>query len=138
MYEKNFLGTLLKKIKKKHRLFPDEISLDHIKKVKTLWDFDEYYTASLHGFKNAEDYYRQCSSLPFLNSMPLPALLINALDDSFLAPTAYPYAIAAENPNFHLMTPRHGGHVGFATFRAEFYWTELIVKDFFMNIETQS
>lgn len=36
MYEKNFLGTLLKKIKKKHRLFPDEISLDHIKKVKTL------------------------------------------------------------------------------------------------------
>lgn len=138
MYEKNFLGTLLKKIKKKHRLFPDEISLDHIKKVKTLWDFDEYYTASLHGFKNAEDYYRQCSSLPFLNSMPLPALLINALDDSFLAPTAYPYAIAAENPNFHLLTPRHGGHVGFATFRAEFYWTELIVKDFFMNIETQS
>ena len=131
LYERNFLKSLTQKIKLKHRIHPDKIDVSNLNKIKTLWDFDEYYTASLHGFTDARDYYNQCSSLQFLKNIKIPSLIINALDDTFLAKTSYPVKIA-ENSNFlHLMTPKYGGHVGFATFDSPNYWNENKILQFF-------
>lgn len=131
LYEQRFLATLLKKVRFKQTLLPNKIDLSNIHRVKTLWDFDEYYTSSLHGFQGAEDYYKQCSSLPFLPNIAIPAIMINALDDSFLAKTSYPYQIANDHPHFHLVTPKNGGHVGFSDFNSQTYWSEKHVLAFF-------
>ncbi len=132
IYAKQFLKTLLKKIELKHKATPDIIDISHLKKIKNLWDFDDYYSGPLHGFKNAEDYYAQCNSLQFLHNVKVPALLINAQDDTFLAPSAYPYEKARESDYLHLMTPKYGGHVGFSIPHQKSYWNEQKVLDFFI------
>jgi len=131
LYEKRFLETLKLKLIEKNKRFPDLVDLSNLKKLKTLWDFDEYYTSSLHGFKDAKDYYLQCSSLPYLKNISIPALMINALDDSFLSEASFPYESAKNNPNLYLLTPKYGGHVGFTTFGTQYYWNEKQIVDFF-------
>lgn len=136
-YEQMFLKTLLIKAKQKSILHPDLVPSTYLEKVKTLWDFDEYYTACLHQFSGAEDYYAQCNSKQFLHQIKIPALMINAKDDSFLPQESYPYEAAASNPFFNLMVPEFGGHVGFATPGQKTYWTEDKILTFF-DAYTQS
>ena len=131
IYEQRFLATLLEKVKMKQQLMPEKIDISNIHRVKSLWDFDDYFTAGLHGFENAEDYYKQCSSLQFLSNITIPSLMINALDDTFLPDSAYPVHIAENSHFLHLSTPKHGGHVGFTTFGSPFYWNEMKVLHFF-------
>jgi len=137
VYEKKFLGTLTSKVKLKNKLHPELIDISNLKKVKTLWDFDEYYTSSLHGFNDAEDYYRQCNSKQFLTEISKPVLIINALDDSFLPEDSYPYEAALKNDHVFLMTPKYGGHVGFTTFGTSYYWSETTVLNFFTQYSSQ-
>lgn len=123
LYTWRFLRTLSKKIKLKHQQFPEQVAVENLKKIKKLIDFDEYFTSQLNGFKDARDYYAQASSKPFLTSIIKPTLLINALDDPFLSPSCFPYEAAEKNPYFSLMTPTHGGHVGFVS-KGATYWSE--------------
>ncbi len=132
-YETKFLETLLKKVKIKHQHHPDKIDIRWLNKVKTLWDFDDRFTSTLHGFQDAEDYYRQCNSKQFLSHIKIPALIINAKDDTFLPESSYPYDEAKSNENLFLMTPKYGGHVGFTTFGTDSYWNETNVLKFFMQ-----
>ncbi len=113
LYAIRFKGNLISKLKQKQALFPELISDSDIKKIKTLKDFDDIYTSKAHNFKDALDYYTQCSSLQFLPYIKVPSLIINALDDSFLGPECYPFAEVEHNPNLYLETPKYGGHVGF-------------------------
>ena len=86
------------------------------RKMRTFKDFDDRYTAPIHGFKNAEDYWRRCSCRPFLEKILIPTLLVNARNDPFLAEACHPVEEARANPNLHLETPETGGHVGFISF----------------------
>jgi predicted alpha/beta-fold hydrolase len=131
LYEQAFLKTLKEKMKLKHLQFPDKVDISQLKSVKTLWDFDEYFTAPVHGFDGAEHYYHQCNSLQYLAGLTLPTLMVNALDDTFLSPSCYPFSIAKDHQLLTLMTPRYGGHVGFTTFGSPHYWTETVILDFF-------
>ncbi|WP_431124959.1 YheT family hydrolase [Flagellimonas flava] len=113
LYAKRFKKHLIAKLRQKQKMFPHLISNVDIKAIKTLKDFDDIYTSRAHDFKDALDYYTQCSCLQFLPSIQVPSLIINAADDSFLGPECYPYAEAEQNQNIHLEIPKHGGHVGF-------------------------
>ncbi len=124
LYDKRFRISLIQKMKEKQEHFPDEVDLSHLKKVRTLWDFDEYYTGPIHGFDGAEDYYSKCNSKQFLENISIPTLLITASDDPFLPEECYPFSIAAENNNFYFLAPKFGGHVGFTTFGTNYYWNE--------------
>lgn len=135
IYEQRFLATLLKKVKLKHHMMPDKIDISKLHLIKSLWDFDEIYTAGFHGFDDAEDYYTQCSTVQFLNSISIPTLMVNALDDTFLSHGSFPYDIAADHPFFHLAAPRHGGHVGFSDLNDQTYWSECTVLDFFNQVK---
>ncbi|MBK9737876.1 MAG: alpha/beta hydrolase [Saprospiraceae bacterium] len=130
-YERSFIKTLTEKIILKHSLFPDQIDLTLIKHIKTLRDFDDFYTAPIHGYRDASDYYDKCNCLQFLDNIKIPAIIINALDDSFLPKESYPYNAAKVNENLFLMTPKYGGHVGFTTFGFEHYWSESEMIRFF-------
>lgn len=131
LYQKNFLLTLGHKMLHKARQFPGLMDPDKLKITKSLIDFDNYFTAPLHGFRDAADYYAQSNSLQFLHKIKVPSLIINALDDSFLPASSYPYAAADANPELFLMTPKFGGHVGFTTPRSAIYWNEEKIRTFF-------
>lgn len=129
LYTWRFLYTLSKKIRLKHQQYPDQVDVQPLKKIKKLIDFDEYYTSQLNGFKDAQDYYNKASSKQFLPSIKNPTLLVNALDDPFLSASCFPYTEAKNNPNFYLMCPNYGGHVGFNS-QGEFNWSELQILNF--------
>lgn len=113
LYAKRFKNHLIEKLKLKQQKFPDRISDSEIASIKTLKDFDDIYTSRAHGFIDALDYYKQCSSLQFLPNIKTPVLIINAKNDTFLGLECYPYQEAKNNPNLFLETPKYGGHVGF-------------------------
>ncbi|MBN2809177.1 MAG: alpha/beta fold hydrolase [Deltaproteobacteria bacterium] len=133
VYMQRFLRLLRQKIKAKQADFPELFDDKNYEQLKNFLDFDNRYTAPLHGFIDAFDYWKQCSSKQFLNNIQIPTLLINALDDPFLAEACYPFSECAANPNLSLETPRHGGHVGFVTFnRNNLYWSEKRCLQFVM------
>ncbi|TAI47762.1 YheT family hydrolase [Flagellimonas allohymeniacidonis] len=113
LYAKRFKKHLIAKLRQKQKMFPDLIPDSDIKAIITLKDFDDIYTSRAHNFRDAFDYYAQCSSLQFLREVNIPVLLINASDDSFLGNACYPYAEADKNKNLFLEVPSFGGHVGF-------------------------
>ncbi len=113
LYAKRFRNHLVAKLWAKHQKFPERITAREINAIKNLKDFDDIYTSKAHGFKNALDYYAQCSSGQFLNYIEIPTLIINAKNDSFLGPPCYPEKEANENPMLYLKMPVYGGHVGF-------------------------
>jgi predicted alpha/beta-fold hydrolase len=134
IYMARFMRSLRSKIKEKAKRFPGKLKLDGLDRMRTFAEFDDAYTAPIHGFIGAEDYWTQSSCRHVLNKISVPALLINALDDPFLTPKCYPKATASYNPNFHLETPPHGGHLGFVTFNDQgWYWTERRAVSFLLQ-----
>ena len=131
IYMKRFLLLLKKKMKQKEVKFAKECDITNFNSIRTFEQFDNRYTAPIHGFSSAQDYWHQCSSINFLNNISVPTLIINALDDPFLMPSCYPYEAANVNPNIFLATPEYGGHVGFVSFNSEkVYWSEEMMLKF--------
>lgn len=94
--------------------------------------FDNFVTARLHGFAGSSEYYRLCSSRPFIKSITVPTLIIQAEDDPFLPGDAIPIA-ADLSDNVTLELSRHGGHMGFISGRLPWhprYWLEQRIPEF--------
>jgi predicted alpha/beta-fold hydrolase len=113
IYSDRFLRKLKRKYRAKAKLLPGLLDPARLDAVRTLVDFDDLYTAPVHGFRNAAEYYRRCSSRQFLGNIAVPALLLSARNDPFLGDACYPLAAAEASDRFHLEIPDHGGHVGF-------------------------
>jgi predicted alpha/beta-fold hydrolase len=113
IYLGRFMRKLTAKVREKARRFPDRIAPLPSGPVGSFALFDGRYTAPLHGFRDADDYWRQSSSRQYIPRITVPTLLINARNDPFLAPACFPFSEAHLNPRFYLETPRSGGHCGF-------------------------
>ena len=124
-YTQYFLHSLRQKMRVKARQHPDRVSARRLWRIQTLRGFDDAYTAPLHGFDGADDYYRRASSKPLLSEITVPTLLLNAANDPFLPPSCYPDAIARDHNQLTLEVPRSGGHVGFVSLNDQGeYWSE--------------
>ena len=135
IYMSRFIRLLHEKIRAKMALMPGKITDDGYDQVKTFYDFDDRYTAPLHGFKDAEDYYRRSSSKQFLPAVMVPTLVVSAKNDPFLGPECYPVTEASGHPKVHLEMPSWGGHVGFVSFNeAGEYWSETRAASFLGNL----
>lgn len=132
LFHDRFKRHLVNRLKIKQKSFDKELSVEEIASIKTLYDFDTIYTSKAHGFKDALDYYEQCSSLQFLPNIKVPTLIINALNDSFLSPECYPVKEAKQNPNLYLEMPNFGGHVGFIE-KGNVYYNEKRALEFVEN-----
>ena len=113
IYMRHFLKTMREKILKKRSILPDHLPFDRLPNIKTFHEFDDLFTAPLHGFQNAEDYYHQASSKNYLKEIKIPTLLVNARNDPFLTASCFPTALAKEHTQLFLETPLSGGHCGF-------------------------
>jgi predicted alpha/beta-fold hydrolase len=131
IYMNRFLRDLREMLEPAARLFPEVISLENYSDIRNFADFDNRYTAPLHGFRDALDYWTQCSSLPLLGRIQTPTLIVNARNDPFLTPSCFPEETCAANPFLRLIAPETGGHCGFVQFNARHtYWSEQIAADF--------
>ena len=110
LYELDFLASLKRKIVQKERLFPQRYDLSQLGKVTGIRQFDDIYTAPDGGYAGADEYYLRASSLPLLNKIALPTLIITAKDDPIV-----PFRLftSIETDYLHLLAPSYGGHGGF-------------------------
>jgi predicted alpha/beta-fold hydrolase len=127
VYTRMFLSTMKPKALKKLAQHPGLFNADTLWAARTLYDFDNVFTAPLHGFKDTDDYWRRASAKPHLQNIHLPALVVNALNDPFVPARSLP-AAGSTHAQVHtqahserltqfvtLWQPPHGGHVGFAS-----------------------
>lgn len=130
VYLKRFMRTLNAKLLAKAEQFPEHLDLNG-NMPKNFQGFDGGYTGPIHGYAGAEDYWFSCSSLHFLPNIRKPTLIINAADDTFLAPPCYPRDLAEKLSFVHLEIPKYGGHCGFYTSTKDgSYWNESRAYEF--------
>lgn len=124
IYSERFLRSLKKKVIIKASMHP-ELDTTLLKGIRTLTEFDDRYTAPLHGFRDAVDYYDRCSSLRFVDNITAPTLIINTLNDPFLTERSFPAARLKDHQHVRLEILSRGGHVGFTQFNKNgLYWSE--------------
>lgn len=112
-YLRRLIASLVTKIKNKAASMPGKINLDGLDDLHGFEHFDDRFTAPMHGFLNAMDYWEKCSARQFLPAISLPTLILSARDDPFLTPESFPRTEAEANPGLFLESPGHGGHLGF-------------------------
>lgn len=130
VYMDRFLASLRAKVRAKMKRFPDDLPDRGLDAMRTFREFDDAYTAPLHGFRSAEDYWTRASCAPELPRVAVPTLLVQARNDPFLAPECFPAAAACGSRAFFLEVPAEGGHVGFTPRRGREYWSETRAADF--------
>ena len=135
-YARHFLTTLKRHAADKDRRFPGTFDAERVRRAKTLRDFDNAFTAPVHGFRDTDDYWTRASSKPWLAAIRVPTLLINARDDPFLPESALPTEREVSDAVTLEFTPR-GGHVGFVSgsFPGHIEWLPRRLLHFFEQRE---
>ncbi len=113
-YAKMFLDSMKPRAFAKLAQFPNLFDAQAMQSVTTLFAFDDIFTAPLHGFRNATDYWLRASAKPSLADIALPAWVINPKNDPFVPASCLPTAEEV-SPRVELCQPRDGGHVGFTS-----------------------
>jgi len=112
-YSRKFMGKLKKKMQAKG---------EH--------EFDTEFTAKLHGFKDAADFYEQASPHSRIQGIGIPTLILNAKNDPLLGEECYPIAFAKSSELLFLEMPERGGHTGFTISGSEFNFAEYRLLEF--------
>ena len=112
IYTPYFLRSMLPKAEAKWKQFPGLFDLDALRCVRDLYQFDQIFTAPLHGFAGTLDYWRRASAKPHLQAIQVRACIINALNDPFIPSDSLPTE-AEVSATCRLIYTRRGGHVGF-------------------------
>jgi predicted alpha/beta-fold hydrolase len=116
IYTRYFLHSMRRKVLDKATRYPGVIDVMRLAQARDLHDFDDAYTAPMHGFRNALDYWTRASSKPWLASVRVPTLVLNARNDPFLPSQALP-TLEDCSARVLLHQPEQGGHAGFPTGR---------------------
>jgi predicted alpha/beta-fold hydrolase len=117
IYMQRFLRDLHAKMEEKSKRFPGLIDITGFEKIRSFHEFDDRYTAPLHGFRDARDYWDNCSALWTLKDIRVPALMVNAADDPFLSialstlDQKFPNAVDAVRLGLWLASPEGYGDV---------------------------
>ena len=114
LYQAYLLRKLRHATRSKARYHTLPLDVSQLRKLRTFREFDDKVTAPLHGFAGVDDYYRKCSSRPFLSRISTPTLILHAEDDPFMTADAIPTA-AELGAGVQLELCRAGGHAGFVS-----------------------
>lgn len=114
VYARMFLSTMKPRAMAKLKQYPKLFDPELLQSAKTLYEFDNVFTAPLHGFKNTDDYWCRASAKPGLSAIQIPALVLNAKNDPFIPASCLPQQTQVSDWVV-LWQPSGGGHVGFAS-----------------------
>jgi predicted alpha/beta-fold hydrolase len=112
VYTRMFLSTMKPKALAKLAQHPGLFDRDKLVAARDLHEFDDVFTAPLHGFRDVDDYWARGSAKPHLHRIRIPALLVNAANDPFVPAASLPWS-GEVGRHVMLWQPAHGGHVGF-------------------------
>lgn len=112
LYQWRLLNELKQFLHYKFQTNPHTFDCSKLAQLQTFKDFDDHVTAPLHGFSDAEDYYRKASCRQFLPLVKVPTLIVQSRDDPFTSPDALPNALELP-PQITFELSEQGGHVGF-------------------------
>jgi len=133
LYERRFVNGLKARARRKASLFPDEIRLDGIEKVRTIREFDDFITAPNCGFRDAADYYHRASALRSIANVGVPALMLAAKDDPIVPYASLCVPAVQQNPHITLELTDHGGHCAYISRwpGEQRFWSEARMVEFF-------
>jgi predicted alpha/beta-fold hydrolase len=136
VYGRHFLVTLKKKSRHAIERFPGLFDSAAVARSRTLRDFDNAFTAPVHGFRDTDDYWTRSSSKPWLGAIRAPTLIINARDDPFMPELALPTEREVSDA-VRLEFTAKGGHVGFVggSFPGDISWLPRRLLHFFEHRE---
>jgi predicted alpha/beta-fold hydrolase len=134
LYHQSFVIKLKRKIRLKHRLYPDLYDPGGIKGIRTLEEFDEAYTSKANGFSDARDYYTRASAIRVAQNIRVPTLVIHSQDDPFIPFAPLNEEEFKDNPYILIAGPESGGHVAFVSRKTDDgdrFWAENRALEFF-------
>lgn len=129
LYARRFLDRLRSRVRRMSQVAPHLYTTKGLDEVKTIWEFDDRFTAPLFGFGTAENYYRTQSAARFLHGIRIPALVIAAKDDPLVPFEMYEHPIFQTNFALRLIAPEHGGHLGFLSRSGPRFWVDQVALD---------
>jgi predicted alpha/beta-fold hydrolase len=112
VYGRYFLRSMRRKALDFDRAHPGLIDVQRVNTSSDLFAFDDCFTAPLHGFRGAMHYWQTASSKPWLRSVTVPLLAVNARNDPFIPADSLPTPEATSRQVL-LEQPEQGGHAGF-------------------------
>jgi predicted alpha/beta-fold hydrolase len=131
VYRGQLLRTLRSKAVAKLARFPRCVAATpkQLWAARTFAMFDELYTAPVHGFENARDYWQRSSGIRYLPSVRHPLLIVTSQDDPFFPRDHVPRDVVTANACLQLVLTEHGGHCGFVSgsLRSPTFWAEQTV-----------
>jgi uncharacterized protein len=133
IYQWNFVRGLKARMRRKAVTHPGRFPLDRLDAVRTVRQFDEYFTAPHFGFNGASDYYHRASAMRVIDRIRVPALIITAEDDPFVPVEPFRDPRIAANACIQLIVTPHGGHCGFVSDPQgddDGYWAEATIVRF--------
>ena len=133
IYQWNFVRGLKARMRRKAATHPGRFPVARLADVRTVRQFDEYFTAPHFGFNGASDYYHRASAMRVVDRIRLPALVITAQDDPFVPIGPFRDPQVTANPHIRLIVTTHGGHCGFVSNARDDddgYWAETRIVEF--------
>jgi hypothetical protein len=127
LYEGRFIQRMKERLIATGRYTKADLS-----RCNTLWEIDDRITAPSFGFDSASHYYGTQSAINFIHAIRVPALLIQAMDDTFIPFEIFRHPAIAGNPNVTLLATEHGGHLGFIAKRAPRFWVDEAALEFIL------
>lgn len=112
IYTRMFMRSMVPKALRKLEQHPGLFDRKKLMAARDLYEFDNLFTAPLHGFRDTDDYWARASAKPVLHRIRVPALALNARNDPFVPAASLP---TSQDAGHHvtLWQPEQGGHVGF-------------------------
>jgi uncharacterized protein len=129
VYARRFISRLQGRVKRKSRITPELYSEGGVRGVKTIWQFDDRFTAPLFGFGTAAQYYATQSALNFVRQIRVPTLLVAAKDDPLVPFEVYQRLFSEHHAALELVAPEHGGHLGFLSRKKPRFWVDSVALD---------
>ncbi len=134
IYARRFLKRLKERIRLKEQLSPGSFHLEELAGVKTIYQFDDRFTAQSFGFGSADNYYATQSSNQLLERIRVPALLVQAEDDPLIPFEVYRHPAFSRNPHLRLVAVEHGGHLGFLSSTPPRFWLDQLLVDWLTEV----
>ena len=137
IYSNRFLRRLKQRVSLKERLTPGSFSLDGLERVKSVYEFDDKFTAPAFGFGTADNYYATQSANQFLERIRVPALLVQAKDDPLIPFDVYNLPAFSNNPWLRLLPVDHGGHLGFVSRTKPRFWLDEVLVQWMEKVRNK-
>jgi hypothetical protein len=138
IYARRFLNRLKHRIRLKSQSAPGLFALKHLDAVKSVYEFDDKFTAPAFGFGTADNYYATQSSNQFLDRIQVPALVVHAKDDPLVPFVMYSHPAFERNPHLQLLAVEHGGHVGFISKTPPRFWLDRVLLEWMTEVRNKA